>query len=804
VKIAILSHYFWPEMAAPSARLLELGRAWLAQGHQVSVVTNFPNHPTGVIPESYRGRGFQIEDVQGLRVIRCRTYATPNRGLLKKTLSHFVFMVQSVVQATSALRGVDVLVASSPTLFSVVSAWVISRRLGVPFIFEVRDLWPAIFVDLGIIRSRVVIRCLEWMELFLYRRSAAVVTVTRAFARDIRERGIDPAKVHVIFNGVDLEAFAPGARDPELLANLGLTGKFVVLYCGAHGISHALNRILDVAALVRGDPRIHFLFVGEGAEKDDLVERAASLDLANVTFRPGVPREQVPALYRSADVCLVPLRNIPLFRSFVPSKMFEILACAEPILASVEGEAAEILTASGAALVVPPEDVEALAQAIVHLADDPPLRAALAARGRPFVAAHFDRLTLAHRYLQILERAAGGAADRALDRRMLPSLLGADPVPLPAMVQDTAAAPRSESPTWLRDLPLAGQTPSGSPASQRGAQEAPLGVPQPCLVTGASGFIGNEVARLLRERGYLTVALGRSPVKEYRTLQADLTRGLVDLRNESFRHVYHVAGLAHVEPRANDPRFRIVNVEGTRNLLRSLEQCRELPRSFLLVSTVAVYGIEEGTLLDETTERRAADPYGLSKRQAEELVQEWGERHGVLTSIVRLPLVTGAGARGNLRKMAMAMSAGRYLGVGTSAARRSIVRVTDVAEILPKVAATGGVFHLTDGFHPSLAELEGTLATALGRLPPAHMPMPLARSVAWVGDAVETFTRRGMPFNRRTLTKMSSTLTFSDEKAKRELGWKPTNALAFVGELVDGLGGAPEAYGESLQKRRDA
>jgi glycosyltransferase involved in cell wall biosynthesis len=407
LKIAILSHYFWPEMGAPSARLLELGRAWVAEGHEVSVVTNFPNHPTGIIPEGYRGKRFLVEEVWGLRVIRCRTYATPNRGFLRKTIGHLLFMMRAVTQATAVLRGVNVVVASSPTLFSVVAAWTISRRLGVPFVFEVRDLWPAIFVDMGVIRSRLVIRCLERLELFLYRRSAAVVTVTRAFARNIAERGIDTAKIHVIFNGVDLDAFLPGPADQELRGRLGLAGKFVVLYCGTHGISHALSRILDAAALMRGDPRIHFLFVGEGAEKDALVARAASLGLGNVIFWPGVSREQVPALYRSADLCLVPLRSVPLFRSFIPSKMFEILACGRPIVASVEGEAAEVLTASGAAVVLPPEDAEALCCAIARLADDPRHRAELAAHGRPFVAAHFDRRLLAHRYLEILERVAG-------------------------------------------------------------------------------------------------------------------------------------------------------------------------------------------------------------------------------------------------------------------------------------------------------------------------------------------------------------------------------------------------------------
>jgi glycosyltransferase involved in cell wall biosynthesis len=410
VKIAVVSHYFWPEPGAPSARLLEMSREWVARGHEVTVVTNFPNHPTGVVPDAYRGRSFQVEHAHGLRILRCRTYATPNRGFLKRTLGHLVFMFQAVWQATPRLRGSHVLVASSPTLFAVVAAYAISRRLRVPYVFEVRDLWPAIFVDLGVIKSRALIGMLERLELALYRRARAVVTVTRAFADDIARRGIERARLHVVPNGVDLEAFRPEPAEPALRAELGLADKQIVLYCGAHGISHALSRILEVADLMRADARTHFLFVGEGAEKEALLARARELALPNVTFRPAVPREQVAPLYRAADVCLVPLRAVALFRSFIPSKMFEILACGRPVLASLEGEAAEILQASGAALVVPPEDVAAIAKALRRLAADRELSAALAARGRPFVAERFDRRRLAERYLEILEGVAGRPA----------------------------------------------------------------------------------------------------------------------------------------------------------------------------------------------------------------------------------------------------------------------------------------------------------------------------------------------------------------------------------------------------------
>ena len=403
MKIGLVSHYFWPELGAPSARLLEMGRVWAARGHEVVAVTNFPNHPTGIVPPEYAGRRFMIEQVQGIRVARCRTYATPNRGFVKKTLGHLYFMLQSVLQGRAPLQGADVVVASSPTLFAAVGAWWLARGLRTPFVIEVRDLWPGIFTELGVIRQRWLIRVLEGLELFLYRRSAAIVAVTHGFASNITGRGIDAGKVQVIPNGVDLDAFTPGTPDDALLARLGLEGKFVVLYCGAHGISHALARILEVAERLSGEGHIHFLFVGEGAEKEGLEAIARAKGLINVAFHAAVAREQVAAFYRSAEVCLVPLRDVPLFRSFIPSKMFEILACGRPIVASVAGEAAEILSASGAALVTPPEDVGAIAAAITRLATQPELRRDLAAHGRPFVASHYDRAVLAERYAALLE-----------------------------------------------------------------------------------------------------------------------------------------------------------------------------------------------------------------------------------------------------------------------------------------------------------------------------------------------------------------------------------------------------------------
>jgi glycosyltransferase involved in cell wall biosynthesis len=367
----------------------------------VKVLTAFPNHPRGVVPEGYRGRRWMVEPMEGLTVYRSWVYVTPNEGFVKRVLNHLSFTASAVVQTLPRLGPLDVLVVSSPSFFPVVAAWVVSRVKRVPFVFEVRDLWPGIFVMLGVLKRGPILQVLEALEMFLYRRAAHIVTVTHAFKRILVERGVPEQKVTVITNGVDLELFRPAPSDAARKAAWGVAGKRVALYLGTHGISQALETHLAAAERLQGREDLAFVFIGEGARKRDLMALAEARGLTNVRFLEPVPKAEVPACYAAADVCFVPLRDIPLFDSFIPSKIFEILGCARPIIGSVEGEPAAILEASGAAAVVPPEDVDGLVAALTAMLDDPD-PAARGARGRAFVEAHYDRAALARRYEALL------------------------------------------------------------------------------------------------------------------------------------------------------------------------------------------------------------------------------------------------------------------------------------------------------------------------------------------------------------------------------------------------------------------
>lgn len=406
MRIGVYSHYFLPEIGAPSARIGDFARQWLATGHEVHVATCFPNHPTGQIYPGYSAGKYMHERVQGIDVHRSWTYITANKGFVKKTLGHASLWMSAGVLSSRKMPAPDCVIGTSPTFFAAMAARSKARRHRIPFIMEVRDLWPAIFVDLGVIRNPRIIRLLELWELGLYRSATRIVTVTEAFRANLISRGVPAAKVATITNGADTDHWRPdpaGAR--KLRDQFKLGDDFIVLYIGAHGISQGLIAYVRAAERLRSHKRIRFVFVGEGAEKEKLQAEAARLDLGNVMFLPAVGKELVRSYYSLGDLCAVPLRNIPLFETFIPSKMFEIMSVGRPILGSVRGEAADILRRSGAADIVDPEDDAAIARAIVEAVNDPARLAAMGDQGPKFVSAHFSRSLLARRYVDLMRDA---------------------------------------------------------------------------------------------------------------------------------------------------------------------------------------------------------------------------------------------------------------------------------------------------------------------------------------------------------------------------------------------------------------
>lgn len=404
MRILFLTDNFPPETNAPATRTWDHVRVWANLGHQVTVITTAPNFPRGKVFDGYTNDWRRVEVREGVRVVRVKTYIAANQGTARRMLDYLSFMVSGTI-ASLFERRPDVIVATSPQFFTAVAGWFVSVLRRRPWVFELRDLWPASVVAVGAMRESRAVRAVEKLELFLYRRAARVIAVTQAFRADLIARGIDGDKITIVSNGVDLEAIKPAAPDPEVSETLGGGSAFTIGYIGTHGMAHALDRVLDAAALLADRGDIRFLFVGDGAERDTLQRRAQ--DLPNVHFLGAQPRARIPALWALCDAALVSLRNTPTFETVIPSKIYEAMAVGMPVIASLpEGEATSLVNHHGIGLACPPEDPQALAETITRLADEPGLRDTLSAAALSS-APGYDRSELARRMLEQLKDIAG-------------------------------------------------------------------------------------------------------------------------------------------------------------------------------------------------------------------------------------------------------------------------------------------------------------------------------------------------------------------------------------------------------------
>jgi len=405
--ILFLTENYPPETNAAATRVSERAAYWVEAGHRVTVLTSAPNFPGGQLFPGWRNRWRQVETRDGIRVVRVKTYIAANEGVVRRILDFQSFMLGAVLAGLFEERP-DVVVATSPQFFAAVGGWALAALRRVPFVFELGDLWPRSISAVGAMRDSAALRALERLELFLYRRAAAVVALTHAFKADLIQRGIPATKIAVVINGVDLPRYAPRPRDQALATEWGLGRDFVVGYVGTHGMAHGLINVLDAAERLRDRPDLRFLLVGAGAERRMLVETAAKRGLDRVVFGPPQPKERMPAVWSLCDVALIHLKDSPAFAEVIPSKIFEAMGMGLPLLlAAPEGEASRLLQADGAGRWVPAGDPDALAAAVRALADDAPTRQALAAASHAAAPRH-TRQRQATLFLAVLERVVAG------------------------------------------------------------------------------------------------------------------------------------------------------------------------------------------------------------------------------------------------------------------------------------------------------------------------------------------------------------------------------------------------------------
>jgi glycosyltransferase involved in cell wall biosynthesis len=398
MRFLILTQYFPPEVGAAQTRLAALARELRAQGHEVEVITAMPNYPDGEIHEGFEGF-YRCGDWEGVRVHRFWLFASQGRTVAR-LLNYLSFALTACAGIFVAKKPDWIFVNSGP-LFLSLPGRLLSLRFGAPVIFNVSDLWPRSVEHLQGLGGRVFIGLAKALESWSYRKARYVTAITEG-VREIllKEKKLPAEKVLFLPNGVDIERFKPKAPDEDLRQRLGLSDRFVLIYPGNHGYAHALHRVLEAAVLLRDShPKAFFLFVGGGSEKDRLVAMAAKFQLRNVMFHPPVSPDELTSLIDLADVGLIHVRNSPLASETRPAKMFPLMAQAKPILYAGFGEGVELLKQSDGGKSVPPEDPEALAQAVIDLMKDRDRLAAWGKNNRRYVEEHLGTGRLIRRWL---------------------------------------------------------------------------------------------------------------------------------------------------------------------------------------------------------------------------------------------------------------------------------------------------------------------------------------------------------------------------------------------------------------------
>ncbi len=406
MRILYLSQYFPPEAGATQTRAYEMASGLVRAGHHVTMLTEVPNHPQGIVFPPYRHKLWVRENLEGIDVVHVWVKASPVKTMRTRLAFYLTFMSNATL-AGLALRGkYDMIYATSPPLFVGGAALALSRLRRTPMVFEVRDLWPESAVALGELRNPRFIRWATRLEQACYRRARRVVVVTQGIRDRLVERGLG-AQVVLIPNGANTERFRYQPKAGQALRQeLGLGDVFLAVYAGIHGIAQGLETVLQAAHRLRDDPTVHFMMIGDGPCKAALLALKEELALPNLTMLDAQPRKAIPAYLSAADVAMVPLRRLDLFKGALPSKMFDAWACNCPILLSIEGEARRVLERAQAGMFVEPESVEAMVEAVRSLAADRQRCQKYGINGRRFVKEHYSRQAQARRLAALLEELA--------------------------------------------------------------------------------------------------------------------------------------------------------------------------------------------------------------------------------------------------------------------------------------------------------------------------------------------------------------------------------------------------------------
>jgi glycosyltransferase involved in cell wall biosynthesis len=406
MKILFLTDNFPPEVNAPATRTYEHCKEWVNQGDEVTVITCFPNFPKGKVYGGYKNQWKKTEWIDGIKVIRVWTYITANEGFLKRTLDYISFSITAFF--AGLFEKTDIIIATSPQFFTALAGRSLSFCKRKPWIMEVRDMWPESIKTVGAMKDNVFIRYFEKEEKWCYKSADKIITVTDAFKQNIIEKGISPDKIEVVKNGANLDLYKPLPKDSELLQKLELNGKIIIGFIGTHGMAHKLEFILDCAKELK-DSDYHFLFIGDGAMKKSLLEKKEKENITNGTMLDSIPKNEVAKYLSLVDISLINLKKSDLFKTVIPSKIFENAAMQIPILIGVDGEARSIIEKYNAGLFFEPEDKTSFFEKLDEISKSGNLEKFKA--GCKKLATDFDRKKLAKQMYSVIQKTEKGDAD---------------------------------------------------------------------------------------------------------------------------------------------------------------------------------------------------------------------------------------------------------------------------------------------------------------------------------------------------------------------------------------------------------
>jgi glycosyltransferase involved in cell wall biosynthesis len=395
--ILFFSHYYPPEVNAPANRTYEHAIRWVKSGMNVTVITNQPHHPRGRLFPGYKNRWLSREKTNGINVVRVKTYLTPNKGKVRRTINYLFYMLMSI-WVSRKIKKVDIVLATSPQFFCGIAGALISRFKHKPFVLEVRDLWPDSITAVGAIKTKITLKLLIKLERWMYFSAIKIITVTNAFRNHIIDYGYPPARIKTISNGIDFQWLKVAQPDGSPIRK---NSRFILSYLGTFGLAHKLEVVIETAILLKDYQNIHFLLIGDGADRKHLESIKTAKSVQNLTILPLQPKENIAYYLDLSDVGLIMLKKNRLFKTVIPSKMFEYMAFHKPLIVAVpEGEATSIIEAYNCGIKVSPENPQQLKNAILCLYQDRKYCQKLGNNGYSAVSRYYNRDTLAYEMMQ--------------------------------------------------------------------------------------------------------------------------------------------------------------------------------------------------------------------------------------------------------------------------------------------------------------------------------------------------------------------------------------------------------------------